>query len=205
MWPRTNLNAKVNQNYLVTLNRKSQGQGHRERSQLRRSHQGLFQCKVSSLYWLMWPRTNLNAEVNQNCKVTLKRKSQGQGCRERSQLRRSHQGLFPCKVSSLYWLIWPRTNLNAEVNQNVDGQTDGRTDRQTDRQTDRHHQSISRNCFCNPAKNVILNFIIPNVPFLQQISPPWDIAVWHCRVTFKIVTLPIDQSDCWKLTWGIIM
>ena len=136
MWPRTNLNAKVNQNYLVTLNRKSQGQGHRERSQLRRSHQGLFQCKVSSLYWLMWLRTNLNAEVNQNCKVTLKRKSQGQGCRERSQLRRSHQGLFPCKVSSLYWLIWPRTNLNAEVNQNVDGQTDGRTDGQTDRRTD---------------------------------------------------------------------
>ena len=26
----------------------------------------------------------------------------------------------------------------------------------------------------------------------------------HCRVTFKIVTRPIDQSDCWKLTWGII-
>ena len=23
----------------------------------------------------------------------------------------------------------------------------------TDRRTDRHHQSISRNCFCNPAKN----------------------------------------------------
>ena len=70
---RTNLNAKVylhvtevNQNYYVTLNRKSEGQGHRERSQFRRSHKGLFPCKVSSLYWLMPPRTNLNAKVNQN-------------------------------------------------------------------------------------------------------------------------------------------
>ena len=50
---------------------------------------------------------------------------------------RSHKGLFPCKVSSLYWLMRPRTNLNAEVNQNVDRQTDG--------QTDGHNQSISRN------------------------------------------------------------
>ena len=71
--------------------------------------------------------------------MTLNRKSQGQGHMERSQLRRSHQGLFPFKVWSLYWLMWPRTNLNAEVNQNVD--------RQTDRWTDRHHQSISRNGF----------------------------------------------------------
>ena len=30
-------------------------------------------------------------------------------------------------------------------------------------------------------------------------------AVRHCRVTFKIVTRQIDQSDCWKLTWGIII
>ena len=112
------LNAKVNQNYKVTLNRKSQGQGNRERSQFRRSHQGLFPCKVSSLYWLMWPRTNLNAKVNQNYNLTLNRKSQGQGNRERSQFRRSHQGLFPCKVLSLYWLMWLRTNLNAKVNQN---------------------------------------------------------------------------------------
>ena len=29
-------------------------------------------------------------------------------------------------------------------------------------------------------------------------------VVRHCPVTFKIVTRPIDQSDCWKLTWGII-
>ena len=83
--------------------------------------------------------------------MTLNRKSEGQGHRERSQIRRSHQGLFPCKVSSLYWLMQPRTNLNAEVNQNVDrqtdGQTDGQTDRQTDGRTDGHHQSISRNCF----------------------------------------------------------
>ena len=27
----------------------------------------------------------------------------------------------------------------------------------------------------------------------------------HCRVIWKIVTRPIDQSDCWKLTWGIII
>ena len=68
--------------------------------------------------------------------MTLYRKSQDQGHRERSQFRRSHQGLFPFKVSSLYWLMRPRTNLNTEVNQvnqNVDRQTDG-------------HQSISRNC-----------------------------------------------------------
>ena len=32
----------------------------------------------------------------------LEQKSQGQGHREMSQFRRSHQGLFPCKVSSLY-------------------------------------------------------------------------------------------------------
>ena len=29
MWPKTNLNAKVNQNHNVTLNRKGQGQGNR--------------------------------------------------------------------------------------------------------------------------------------------------------------------------------
>ena len=129
----------------MTLNRKSQGQGHRERSQLRRSHQGLFPCNVSSLYWLIWPRTNLNAKVNQNYKVTLNRKSQGQGHRERSQFRRSHQGIFPCKVSSLYWLMWSRTNLNAEVNQML-------TDRRTDRQTDRRTSSIHKpELLCNPA------------------------------------------------------
>ena len=38
---KANLNAKVNQNYKVTLNRKSQGQGHIERLQLKRSDQGL--------------------------------------------------------------------------------------------------------------------------------------------------------------------
>ena len=27
----------------------------------------------------------------------------------------------------------------------------------------------------------------------------------QARVTFKIVILPFDQSDCWKLTWGIII
>ena len=134
----------------MTLNRKSEGQDHRERSQFRRSHQGLFSCKASSLYWLMRPRTNLNAKVNQNYQVTLKRKSEGQGHRERSQFRRFHQGLFPCKVSSLYWLMRPRTNLNTEVNQNVDRQTDGRTDRRTDG----HHQSISRNCFAIRPKMV---------------------------------------------------
>ena len=38
---RANLNAKVNQNYNVTLNRKSQGHGHTQRLQLRRSDQDL--------------------------------------------------------------------------------------------------------------------------------------------------------------------
>ena len=78
--------------------------------------------------------------------MTLNRKSQGQGHRERSQFWRSHQGLFPCKVSSLYWLMWPRTNLNTEVNQNVE--------RRTDRQTDGHHQSISPNCFAIRPKSI---------------------------------------------------
>ena len=78
----------------MTLNRNRQGQGHRERSQLRRSHQGLIPCQVSSLYSLMWLRTNLNAKVNQNYEVTLNKKSQGQGHRERFQLKRSHPGLF---------------------------------------------------------------------------------------------------------------
>ena len=82
--------------------------------------------------------------------MTLHRKNQGQGHRERSQLRRSHQGLFPCKASSRYWWIWPRTNLNTEVNQMLtDGQTDGRTDRRT--------SSIHKpELLCNPAKNSII-------------------------------------------------
>ena len=37
---KANLNTKFNQNYIVTLNRKSQGQGHIERLQLKRSDQG---------------------------------------------------------------------------------------------------------------------------------------------------------------------
>ena len=36
-----NLNVKFNQNYKVTLNRKSQGQGHTERLQKKSSDQGL--------------------------------------------------------------------------------------------------------------------------------------------------------------------
>ena len=38
---KANLNTKVNKNYKVTLNKKSQGQGHIERLQLKRSDQGL--------------------------------------------------------------------------------------------------------------------------------------------------------------------
>ena len=30
-------------------------------------------------------------------------------------------------------------------------------------------------------------------------------AVRHCRVTFKIVIRQIDQSDCWKLKWDIMI
>ena len=79
--------------------------------------------------------------------MTLNEKSKGQGHRERSQLRRYHQCLFPCKVLSLYWIMWQRTNLNAEVNQMLtDGRTDGRTDG--------HHQSISRNCFAIRPKTI---------------------------------------------------
>ena len=32
-----------------------------------------------------------------------------------------------------------------------------------------------------------------------------DTCVWDCIVKLKIVFLPFDQSDWWKLTWGIIM
>ena len=78
-------------------------------------------------------------------------KSEGQGHRERSQFRRSQQGLFPCKVSRLYWLMWPRTNLNAEVNQNVDRRTDG--------QTDRGISSFHKPEFlCNPANEEFMIF-----------------------------------------------
>ena len=157
MWPRTNLNAKVNQNNQVTLNRKSEGQGHRERSQFRRSHQGLFPCKVSSLYWLMWPRTNLNAKVNQNYQVTLNRKSEGQGHRERSQFRRSHQSLFPCKVSSLYWLMWPRTNLNAKVNQNYQVTLNRKSEGQGHRERSQFRRSHQGLFPCKVSKSVLIN------------------------------------------------
>ena len=79
----------------MTLNRKIEGQGHREWLQFRRSHQGVFPWKISSLYWLIRPRTNLNAKVNQNYSVTLNRKSEGQGHRERSQFRRSYPMSIP--------------------------------------------------------------------------------------------------------------
>ena len=48
------------------VNKKSQGQGHRERSKIRRSHYGLHPCMASSLYWFMWLRINFQAEVNPN-------------------------------------------------------------------------------------------------------------------------------------------
>ena len=32
-------------------------------------------------------------------------------------------------------------------------------------------------------KKCYIQFIIPNVPFLLQISPPWDIAVWHSKLS----------------------
>ena len=53
-WLRTSLNAMVNLRYCMTL--KLEGQGHRERLHLRISHQGLFPCMVTSLYWLISQR-----------------------------------------------------------------------------------------------------------------------------------------------------
>ena len=35
----------------------------------------------------------------------------------------------------------------------------------------------------SPCKECYIYFIIPNVPFLQQISPPWDFAVWHSKLS----------------------
>ena len=49
----------------------------------------------------------------------------------------------------------------------------------------------------SPRKECYIYFIIP-------ISTTNLTVVRHCRVTSKIITPPINQSDCWKLTWGII-
>ena len=106
--------------------------------------------------------------------MTLNRKSEGHGHRERSQFRRSHQGLFPYKVSSLYWLMRPRTNLNAKVNQNVDRQTDGRTDRRT--------SSIHKpELLCNPAKNWPL---LRQVVVIQRIQVQQAISFFLSYKTF---------------------
>ena len=78
MWPRTNVNTTVNQRCYITFNRKSQGQSHRERLQIWISHPSLYPCRYRICYSLMWPRTNLNTEVNQIYYVTLNKKSQGQ-------------------------------------------------------------------------------------------------------------------------------
>ena len=51
----------------------------------------------------------------------------------------------------------------------------------------------------SPCKECYIYFIIPNVPFLQQISTPWDIAVWHsklspCQLTNQIAGIWIETS-----------
>ena len=107
LWKRTNLiKTEVEQRYFVALNMKSQGQGNKEWSQIRRYMYNpdlpVLPCKISSLYSLIWQRTNWNAKVNQRYYVTLKRRCQGQGHKERSKVRRLHEDLFPCKVLSLY-------------------------------------------------------------------------------------------------------
>ena len=52
----------------------------------------------------------------------------------------------------------------------------------------------------HPVKNVIFILLYRMSHFYNKFT-----VVRHCRVTFKIVTRPIDQSDCLKLTWGKIM
>ena len=108
--------------------------------------------------------------------MTLNRKSEGHGHRDRSQFRKSHQGLFPCKVSSLYWLMWPRRNLNTKVNQNVDRRTDGRTDRPT--------SSIYKpELLCNPAKKVLyLKFKV-----LRVLQKTWNDIKSNCFPLWSLV------------------
>ena len=51
----------------------------------------------------------------------------------------------------------------------------------------------------SPVKNVILILL-----YRMSHSTTNFTALRHCRVTFKIVTRPIAQSDYWKLTRGIL-
>ena len=62
----------------MTLNRRVKGQGHKQRLQHCRTHQGFNTCKVSSLFQLPAPRANFDTKFNQNYCVTLNRKSQDQ-------------------------------------------------------------------------------------------------------------------------------
>ena len=139
--------------------------------------------------------------------MTLNRKSQGQGQRERSQFRRSHQGLFPCKVSSLYWLMLPRTNLNAEVNQNVDRQTDG--------QTDGHHQSISQNCFAiRPTKSKAsrskLWYHVKAIFTRNLYENPDLFGVWKLKPRLNIfknrsnIKVKVRRSKHYGTTWKVL-
>ena len=77
-------------------------------------------------------RANLNAVFNNMCKVTLKRKSQGQGHREKSQFRRSCHHLFPCKVAKSVLIHLTKNKLKRRGYQNVDRLTNRQTDGQTD-------------------------------------------------------------------------
>ena len=124
--------------------------------------------------------------------MTLNRKSQGQDHNERSQLRRSHQGLFSCKVSSLYWLMWPRKNLNAEVNQNVDGRTDGQTDRRTDRRTSSIHKP---ELLCHPAKKC-KSWNINHTP-LTKMSYFSEFLSWTMPKHLKVM----DKRSKYRLVW----
>ena len=92
------LKRKDKPKLLSDLERKKLRSGSQEKVAVKEISLSLFQCKVSSLYWLMSLRTNLNAKINQNYKVTLNVKSQGQGHTERLQLKRSDQGLYTWDV-----------------------------------------------------------------------------------------------------------
>ena len=129
--------------------------------------------------------------------MTLNRKSEGHGHRERLQLRRSHQGLFPCKVSSLYWLMWPRTNLNTKVNQNVD------------RRTSSIHKP---ELLCNPANNnqvcppfaffcCIRNNVDPVLFFFFEPNRNLEFWIEH-RTEQKYRTVSILRWIVTPLSWG---
>ena len=58
----------------------------------------------------------------------------------------------------------------------------------------------------SPHKECYIYFIIPNVPFLQQISPPWDSAVWHSKLSpgkfTRLLEISMRYNNIFYCTWA---